>query len=99
MEPILFEWDEAKNQSNQRKHGLSFQEAAEVFRDPMQVSVQDRIENGEERWQTFGMVRGVLLLMVAHTFREENRTEIVVRIISARRANRKEKRFYENQNG
>lgn len=99
MESIRFEWDEAKNLSNQRKHGLSFEEAAQVFRDPLHVSIQDRIENGEKRWQTFGMVRGVLLLMVAHTIREEGEADTVVRIISARRADRKERRFYEDENG
>jgi len=99
VESIRFEWDEAKNLSNQRKHDLSFEEAAEAFRDPLQVSVQDRIDNGEARWQTFGMVRGVLLVMVAHTLHEEDQAETVVRIISARRADRKERRFYENENG
>ena len=99
VESIRFEWDEAKNLANQRKHGLSFEEAAQVFLDPLQVSLQDRIEGGEERWQTFGMVRGVLLVMVAHTVREEDQTETVVRIISARRADRKERRFYEDENG
>ena len=99
MEPIRFEWDEAKNLSNQQKHGLSFEAAAEVFHDPLQVSVQDRIEDGEERWQTFGMVRGLLLVMVAHTLRAEDHAETVVRIISARRADRKERRFYEDENG
>ena len=98
MESIRFEWDEAKNLLNQRKHGLSFEEAAQVFRDPLQVSLQDRIEDGEERWQTFGMVRGVLLVMVAHTVREKDQAETVVRIISARRADRKERRFYEEEN-
>ena len=99
MQAIRFEWDEAKNQTNQRKHGLSFEEAVQVFRDPLQVSAQDRIENGEERWQTFGTVRGVLLVMVAHTLHEEDEAETVVRIISARRADRKERRFYEDENG
>lgn len=99
MQAIRFEWDEAKNQTNQRKHGLSFEEAAQVFRDPLQVSVQDRIEHGEERWQTFGLVHGVLLVMVAHTVHEEDQEETVVRIISARRADRKERRFYEGENG
>ena len=99
MELIRFEWDEAKNLSNQRKHDLSFEEAVGVFRDPLQASVQDRIKNGEERWQTFGMVRGVLLVMVAHTLRQENQVETVVRIISARRADRKERRFYEGEIG
>ena len=99
MELIRFEWDEAKNLSNQQKHDLSFQEAIEVFRDPLHVSIQDRIEDGEERWQTFGMVRGLLLVMVAHTVREEDGMETVVRIISAQRADRKERRFYEDENG
>ncbi len=98
MESIRFEWDEPKNLSNQRKHGLSFEEAAQVFRDPMQVSFQDRIENGEERWQTLGLVRGVLLLMAAHTLREEGQASTVVRIISARRATRQERRIYEDEN-
>lgn len=99
MQAIRFEWDEAKNQTNQRKHGLSFEEAVQVFRDPLQVSIQDRIEHGEERWQTFGLVHGVLLVMVAHTVHEEDQEETVVRIISARRADRKERRFYEDENG
>lgn len=98
MESIRFEWDEPKNLSNQRKHGLSFEEAAQVFRDPMQVSFQDRIENGEERWQTLGLVRGVLLLLAAHTLREEGQASTVVRIISARRATRQERRLYEDEN-
>jgi hypothetical protein len=99
---MRFEWDEAKNLSNQRKHGVSFEEASQVFRDPMYVSVQDRIENGELRWQTLGFVEGVLLLTVAHTVREErdDGTLIeVIRIISARPATRKERRRYEDENG
>ncbi len=99
MVELRFEWDEVKNLSNQRKHGLSFEEAVAVFRDPLQLSIQDRIDNGEERWQTFGMVDGVLLVMVAHTLREENEAKTVVRIISARRADLKERRFYEDENG
>lgn len=78
--------------------GLSFEEAAQVFLDPLHLSIQDRVENGEERRQTVGLVGGVLLLMVAHTATEENRTEEVIRIISARRANRMERRLYENEN-
>ncbi len=60
---VKLEWDEAKNISNQRKHGVSFEEAAQVFRDPLYVSVKERVEDGEQRWQTFGLVGGVLLLM------------------------------------
>jgi uncharacterized DUF497 family protein len=96
---IRFEWDEAKSLSNKRKHGLSFEEAAQAFHDPMQLSIPERIENGEQRWQTFGMVRGVLLVMAAHTFCEQQGFSDVVRIISARRASRQERRFYEDKNG
>jgi len=71
VEHVRFEWDETKNLSNRRKHGVSFEEACQVFLDPLYVSVQDRIEGGESRWQTLGLVEGVLLLTVAHTVREE----------------------------
>lgn len=94
---IRFEWDEVKNQSNQRKHGLSFEIASQVFRDCLQVSVQERIEKGEYRWQTLGRVGGCLLVLVVHTVYEEDSME-VVRIISARKATPKEKQHYEQEN-
>jgi uncharacterized DUF497 family protein len=93
-----FEWDQAKNLANQRKHGLSFEEAAHAFADPFLFVVQDRIEGGEYRWQAFGLVRGVVLVMVAHAVREQGTTE-VIRIISARYATPKERRRYETENG
>ena len=95
---IIFEWDEAKDAQNLRKHGLSFEEAVKVFDDPHCVSELERIESGEQRWQTFGMVRGVVLAMVAHTWREEAGNEIV-RVISARYAAPRERRLYEDKNG
>ena len=94
---IRFEWDERKNLSNQKKHKVSFEEAAQVFRDPLYLSVQDRIENGEERWQTIGLVGGVALLVVAHTIREISTRQEVIRIISARSATLKERRRYEDE--
>lgn len=102
MEHVRFEWDETKNLSNRRKHGVSFEEACQVFLDPLYVSVQDSIEGGESRWQTLGLVEGVLLLTVAHTVREELEDGAlvdVIRIISARHATRKERRRYEDENG
>jgi len=96
-----FEWDEAKAKSNYRKHGVSFKAAIQVFDDPLCRTEQDRIEGGECRWQTLGMVNGCLLLMVAHTIHffdgknDENSYELV-RIISARPATKKERRIYEN---
>jgi uncharacterized DUF497 family protein len=98
---IRFEWDEAKNLANQRKHGVSFQEASQVFWDSLFVSVKDRIEGCEQRWRTYGRIEGWLLLMVAHTVREEDAaggSREVIRIISARSATRKERQRYEDEN-
>ena len=98
---ILFEWDEAKNRGNQRKHGVSFELASEIFLDPHQVAFIERIVDGEERWQTLGVAAGVPLLMVAHTTREvlnDVKQLEIIRIISARPADLKEKRTYEIQN-
>ena len=99
---IRFEWDERKNLANQRKHRVAFEDAALVFDDPLRVSHLERVEDGEERWQTFGRVGATLLLMVAHTVREELANGLfteVVRIISARRATGPERRDYEAENG
>jgi uncharacterized protein len=90
----LFEWDEAKAESNRRKHGVDFDDAIEVFYDPRAVFEQDREVDGELRWQTIGMVGDVVVLQVAHTVGERNFDE-VIRIISARQATRKERRRYE----
>ena len=72
-------------------------DAARVFDDPLAVTVQDRVENSEQRWQTVGMVAGYLLLLVAHTVRFEDDGIEVVRIISARRVDRAERRRYEHR--
>jgi len=90
---MQFTWDEAKNRSNRRKHGISFKTAARVFLDPLHISRYDRIVEGEERWQTIGMVNGVLLILVAHTVVEKE--EEIIRIISARRVTRQERIEYE----
>jgi uncharacterized protein len=76
---MQFTWDEAKNRSNWQKHGISFDTVAQVFLDPLHISRQDRIVEGEERWQTIGMVNGVLLHLVAYTVVDEE--EEVIRII------------------
>ncbi len=94
----IIEWDDAKDEANYRKHGIRFGDAAWVFDDPLAVSVPDRIENGEQRWQTVGLAGGCLLLLVAHTVHlEVNGVEAeVIRIISARRADRNERKHYEH---
>ena len=93
----IFEWDESKALRNLRKHGVAFDDAVWVFADPFAVMRQDRIEGGELRWQTLGMVDGHLVLLVAHTVGETQDNTEVIRIISARRADRKERKRYENQ--
>ena len=91
---MRFEWDEKKNLANRRKHRVSFETAMLVFEDPHVISVLERIEEGEERWQTVGMAGGVLVMFVAHTYRESDGEE-VVRIISARKATPRERSRYE----
>lgn len=98
---IRFEWDAEKARSNLRKHRVSFETAVRAFADPFALSHQDRIENGEYRWQTLGVVEGYLLLLIAHTVREDDehgQVVEVIRIISARRADRQERRRYEQEN-
>jgi uncharacterized protein len=90
---MRFEWDEAKNRSNVKKHGIGFETAVLVFEDPFQVSFKDRVVDDEERWKTFGVI-GRTIVIVAHTWHEENEDE-AIRLISARRADAHEKRIYE----
>ncbi len=87
-----FEWDNAKAALNLRKHGVAFEDAAQVFLDPVRVDlVDDRDEYGEERWLSIGWVNPVLLV-VAHTVRGVDGE--VIRIISVRKANARERAFY-----
>jgi uncharacterized DUF497 family protein len=92
---IWFEWDAEKAASNRRKHGVSFDTATQVFADPFALIEQDRIEGGEQRWRTLGMVGGTLVLLVAHTLIDLEDEDEVVRIISARPATAREQRGYE----
>lgn len=86
-----FEWNPEKAVLNLRKHNISFQEAATVFDDSLSVTFPDPDHSIEEnRYVIIGMSRLGQLLVVSHTDRE-NRT----RIISARKATRQERRFYE----
>jgi uncharacterized protein len=91
MTRLVFTWYEAKNQSNRKNHQISFETAARAFDDPFHLSEQDRIEDGEERWQTLGRVGDVTLLLVAYTVAQEEPGEDLgdepvelIRIISAR---------------
>jgi hypothetical protein len=92
---LRFEWDEAKAERNRRKHGVSFELAARVFADPFALSDQDRTEDGEPRWRTIGLVDGLVVLLVAHTYRDQDDGSETIRIISARRAEPRERHRYE----
>ena len=89
-----FEWDEVKARINRKKHGIDFKEAVRVFLDEFALTEIDRFIEGEARWQTIGMLGDSVILVVAHTVKEEE-TIGIVRIISARRAVRLERRRYE----
>lgn len=70
---IRFEWDPLKARANKHKHGVSFDIALHAFDDLDALVDHDRIEGGEHRWQTLGMVGNTLLLLVAHTVEFERR--------------------------
>lgn len=88
---MIFDLDPKKAEVNLRKHGVSFDEAATVFLDPMAVSGPDPEHSvGEDRYITFGFSRLGRLLAVCHTYRPG-----AIRIINARRATRGERNMYE----
>ncbi|GLQ12348.1 membrane protein [Devosia yakushimensis] len=90
-----FEWDEDKNRSNKLKHGISFEAAIEIFDDPFELTEFDQFVDGEERWKTLGAWQhGWSVLVVVHV--ERDRADaLTVRIISARAANKDERKRYE----
>ena len=92
---LRFEWDPAKNASNRRKHGVTFEEAKSAFADE-QGLVLDDPEHAEleERFILLGMSSSLRILVVCHCYRRANST---IRIISARKANRSEQRQYDSR--
>jgi uncharacterized DUF497 family protein len=91
---MRFIWEERKSRRNLAKHKVGFETAMLVFDDPRAISRLDRIEHGEERWQTLGLAGGIVVLLVAHTYYDEDGEE-VIRIISARKATPHERKMYE----
>jgi uncharacterized DUF497 family protein len=91
---LQFEWQEAKAEANFEAHGVSFDLATTVFKDPFAVERRDEREDyGEQRFVIIGMAEGHVLLFVAYTEREDR-----IRIISARRATQREQDDYFRQN-
>jgi uncharacterized DUF497 family protein len=89
-----FEWDDAKAESNERKHGVSFAEAATVFADPLSLTGYDPgHSDDEDRYITMGTSVAGRLLVISHTDRRDK-----VRLLSVREASRRERRDYEDGN-
>jgi len=92
--PILFAWDAKKAEKNLRRHGVSFEDAATAFADPLSITIPDPDHSiGEERLVLIGQSRIQLLVVVVHVERGDT-----IRIISARAASRRERAFYEEGN-
>ncbi|MGB2981192.1 MAG: BrnT family toxin [Candidatus Zixiibacteriota bacterium] len=88
---LLFEWDRNKAQQNIKKHGISFEEATTVFGDPLSLTIRDPLHSiDDERFVVIGYSYKYRLLVVVHTERGNR-----IRIISARRATRQERKTYE----
>ncbi len=92
---LHFEWDERKDRTNRRKHGVSFEEAATAFTDEQGLLIgdPDRRED-EDRFVLLGLSSVLRLLVVVHCYRE---SESVIRIISARKATKAERSQYRNK--
>ena len=92
-----FEWDPTKATSNANKHGVTFEQATEVFKDPMALTIydEDNSSSEEDRWITLGKANGQHYLVVVHTYRNQDSNAVTIRIISARPATKHEIRQYE----
>ena len=89
---LLFEWDPQKAQINQEKHGVSFDEASTTFGDPLSLTIEDPLHSSdEERFVHIGLSHKNRILIVVHTERGDN-----IRIVSARKATKRERKHYEN---
>ena len=88
---LVFEWDEKKARANKKKHGVSFEIAATIFGDPNAITVyDDSSSQKEDRYVTIGLSSVGPLIVVCHTDRSNR-----IRIISARKATRNERKQYE----
>jgi uncharacterized DUF497 family protein len=85
----MFEWDKTKSGANLKKHGISFDDAKAIFEGPVLTRLDDRQDYGESRSISIGALSDVIVIVVAHTARAGK-----IRIISARKANRNERKIY-----
>ena len=84
-----FEWDEAKNQANIRKHGIDFNDVPDIFQHPMLALRDDREDYGEDRWISIGRIKSLMGVVVYAERRGD-----MIRIISARKATKQEAKHY-----
>lgn len=92
---MLFIWDPEKAKRNVRKHGVSFDLAQTAFDDPLHLSILDSKRHDEERWITIGRCANTRTVVVVHTYQVMEDDQEIIRIISARKATRKEVKQYE----
>lgn len=92
-----FEWDPAKARANFSKHKTAFESAATIFRDPLAITIydQEHSRGEEERWITIGLSATGAYLTVVHTWKHIDPDNVIIRIISARRATKREVHDYE----
>jgi uncharacterized protein len=94
---MKFEWDTNKEKINVQKHGITFEQASYVFADPFALSqYDDEHSENEDRWILLGKSLNETILVVVHTFRDNDGVEFV-RIISARKATKREKQTYQKR--
>lgn len=90
-----FEWDPQKATINRNAHGVGFDEGATVVTDPLAISIFDPDHSEtEERWITIGLSEKGRLLVVVHTFRKESEDAVTIRMISTRKASKRESLTY-----
>ncbi len=90
-----FEWARNKARANIKKHNVNFENAATVFKDPRSISLFDEgHSNKEDRWVTIGLSENGSLLVVHHTYNQIDNETVNIRIISGRKASKKEKQYY-----
>lgn len=93
-----FDWDQEKARQNFQKHKVAFEKAAEVFLDPLAVSIFDQDHSADEdRWVTIGKDKRDMILVVVHTFIVQGSNKRQIRMISARKATRNETKQYEGE--
>ncbi|MFZ3138793.1 MAG: BrnT family toxin [Thermodesulfovibrionales bacterium] len=91
-----FRWDTNKSKENLKKHGVSFEEAAEVFDDPLHVSILDkRFDYFDERWITIGSLKKGSIIVAGHLYYLTENGNEIIKIITARKATKKERQEYE----